>query len=81
MGSFDSCSEVDEPTLLRMSADLNRQGHPDSASDVHDPLVSSHLQVNRGAFLGWLSQYKNEREILIPVRHLHSLVWLALLYI
>ena len=80
MGSFDSCSEVDEPTLLRMPADLNRQGHPNSASDVHDPLVSSHLQVNRGAFLGWLSQYKNEREILIPVRHLHSLVWLALLY-
>ena len=69
------------PHCSRVPADLNRQGHPDSASDVHDPLVSSHLQVNRGAFLGWLSQYKNEREILIPVRHLHSLVWLALLYI
>ena len=24
--------------------------------------------VNRGAFLGWLSQFPNEREILIPVR-------------
>ena len=31
-------------------------------------IMSSHLQVNRGAFLGWLSQHKNEREILIPVR-------------
>ena len=50
-------------TLDRKVAEQNSKGASDRPSIIFDMKMG---MVNRGAFLGWLSYYPHEREILIP---------------
>ena len=50
-------------TLDRKVAEQYSKGASDRPSIIFDMKMG---MVNRGAFLGWLSYYPHEREILIP---------------